>query len=66
MLLAELKGGMMDSKSLIMEKSSKRAVIKKEARWMTSTIEVYFLTVLDAASLRSTRTQQGWFLLRVV
>ena len=32
MLLAKLKGGMMESKSLIMEKSSKRAIIKKEKK----------------------------------
>lgn len=32
MLLAKLKGGMMESKPLIMEKSSKKAVIKKEKK----------------------------------
>lgn len=37
MLLAKLKGGMMESKPLIMEKSSKKAVIKKEKKKKTVT-----------------------------
>lgn len=37
MLLAKLKGGMMESKPLIMEKSSKRAVIKKKTKQKTVT-----------------------------
>ena len=35
MLLAKSKEGMMESKSVIMEKSSKRAVIKKKKKTIT-------------------------------